>query len=131
MVTREGARTLLAAIAALCMLGIAGPASGAAFLTSPTRNIVCGALSGDESEDGWPVIYCATRNDGLAMMLRGNGVRMKTRWRTSAYGRVLPYGRSRAIGPFRCFSETEGMTCVLRRTGRGFFISRDSWDWVP
>jgi hypothetical protein len=37
---------------------------------------------------------------------------------------TLAYGRSIRVGPFRCTSRTDGMRCVVIRTGRGFLINR-------
>ena len=38
---------------------------------------------------------------------------------------VLPYGRSRSLGRFRCSSRESGMSCRNRRSGHGFTISRE------
>ena len=38
--------------------------------------------------------------------------------------RVLRYGKSIAIGPFRCTSRSSGMTCTNTRTRHGFTVSR-------
>ena len=37
---------------------------------------------------------------------------------------VLAYGRSIALGPFRCTSLRKGMRCVVVRSGHGFLSSR-------
>jgi hypothetical protein len=37
---------------------------------------------------------------------------------------TLRYGRSIRVGPFRCTSRTDGIRCVVIRTGRGFLINR-------
>jgi hypothetical protein len=39
-------------------------------------------------------------------------------------GPVLPYGRARRIGPFRCASQAIGLTC-RNRAGHGWFLSRE------
>jgi hypothetical protein len=39
--------------------------------------------------------------------------------------RQLAYGSSTKAGRFRCSSETQGVTCVVIATGRGFLINRD------
>jgi hypothetical protein len=36
---------------------------------------------------------------------------------------ALAYGTDTVVGPFRCFSRTNGMTCENTSTGHGFFIS--------
>jgi hypothetical protein len=38
---------------------------------------------------------------------------------------VLRYGHSRQLDRYRCTSRKSGMTCRNRRSGHGFFISRD------
>jgi hypothetical protein len=49
---------------------------------------------------------------------------------TAAKGRVnsfkLAYGKSVRLGPFRCTSRTDGMRCLVVRTGRGFLIGRET-----
>jgi hypothetical protein len=39
--------------------------------------------------------------------------------------RELAYGSSAKAGRFRCRSETQGVTCVVTATGKGFLINRD------
>ena len=41
-------------------------------------------------------------------------------------GRVLAYGDSLRLGPFRCRSRTTGLTCRSRPSGHGFELSRAS-----
>ena len=38
---------------------------------------------------------------------------------------VLHYGKSVEVGGFRCKSTRAGITCVVRKSGRGFRIDRD------
>ena len=40
---------------------------------------------------------------------------------------VLPYGESMSTGPMRCESAEPGVTCRNGDTGRGFFLSRQSY----
>ena len=40
---------------------------------------------------------------------------------------VLPYGESVSAGPMRCESSEPGVTCRHSGTGRGFFLSRQSY----
>ena len=40
---------------------------------------------------------------------------------------VLPYGKAMSAGPMRCESAEAGITCRNGETGRGFFISRESY----
>jgi hypothetical protein len=39
---------------------------------------------------------------------------------------VLAYGRKVKLGAFRCASARQGITCVLRSSGKGFRITGDS-----
>jgi hypothetical protein len=39
-------------------------------------------------------------------------------------GRLLPTGRSVALGPYRCKSLQEAVRCLNRKSGRGFLLSR-------
>jgi hypothetical protein len=39
---------------------------------------------------------------------------------------VLAYGREVKVGGFRCASTRQGITCVLRSSGKGFRITGDS-----
>jgi hypothetical protein len=40
-------------------------------------------------------------------------------------GRVLPYGNTRRLGPFRCRSRRSGLTCRSKVSGHGFELSRE------
>jgi hypothetical protein len=40
--------------------------------------------------------------------------------------RVLDYGTSVSVGPFRCIAKRAGMRCIVTRLGHGFFLSRTS-----
>lgn len=99
-------------------------------IRSPSGNIICAYLGAYESNDGFAALQCATRNDGAGMYLSAGGERTEFTWYPPRRGRVLPYGYYRVIGPFRCDSTTNGMQCVVRRTGSGFFMSRDTAYWI-
>ena len=43
-------------------------------------------------------------------------------------GTTLPYGQSIAAGLLRCESEQAGISCRDIETGRGFFLSRESYE---
>ncbi len=119
-----------AVVVALALMVGVSSGSAASFFTSPTRNIQCGYLGAGESEVGVAAVGCTTMNDDAAMFIAADGARWTTTWNVTDYGRVLRYGRSRSLGPFRCTSRYTGMTCVIRWSGRGFFISRDTWRWI-
>jgi hypothetical protein len=44
--------------------------------------------------------------------------------------RALPYGSAIQVTGFRCDSQTSGVTCVNTSTGRGFFMSRESYRFL-
>lgn len=44
----------------------------------------------------------------------------------SAPTRVLRSGQSLTVGYFRCTSRAAGLTCVSRRSGHGFFLSKNN-----
>ena len=128
-------RHALALLALVATTVVAAPrAAGVTWFHSPTGNIQCGYMSGNEAPSGSSSVFCATANDGLGMLLMRNGFRGKDRFpairRGVPLGPALSYGRARNLGAFRCTSSTDGMRCYLRWNGRGFFISRDSWAWL-
>ena len=62
---------------------------------------------------------------GYFLERRGKAQRRKvTDTVASPRARVLPYGRSLDVGPFRCTSRRSGLTCRSRTSGRGFTVSK-------
>jgi hypothetical protein len=127
----------------LCvLLALAAPAVAAAgtppaSIATPSGNIGCIAAGG--------VLRCDVRVSRAPVPPRpascefdwGNAFEMTPRGRarrlcasdTALPGRgtghrVLAYGRSRRIGPFRCASARVGLTC-RNRAGHGWFLSRE------
>ncbi len=43
---------------------------------------------------------------------------------------VLKYGDDTKVGPFRCSSRVDGITCVDTTTGRGFRLARQSYEFL-
>jgi hypothetical protein len=85
---------------------------------SPTKNIDC--------EMDTDRVGCGTNAPPQAVYLYPGGL-----LRTNAFpgdvgvdARVLPYGQSHIVGPFRCTMRTTGVTCVVTSTGRGFELAR-------
>lgn len=122
----------LAVVAALA-LGIAVPtASGApAPFRTPSGNIHCYLSNGSGGTVQCWVLSRACRGAyggtyAYAWAIRGRGGR-PTRLCPGDIvpgRRVLRYGRSTSVGSITCRSEVRGLTCTNRRTGRGFFLSR-------
>jgi len=126
----------VAALSAVLALSAAMPAMGVQRFRSPTGNILCGYLTSYEDPYRVASVSCLTANDSLGMRLWADGDRFRGRLPRIAVrvsrgrGPVLGYGRARNLGPFRCESTYDGMTCYIRWSGEGFFINRDSWEWL-
>jgi len=112
----------------------AQPAAGtnARFYT-PSRNISCEIVDDGSTQANVGCLMInpqATVNlgpDGHAVICQhqANG-RCTGNFGEGPSFRQLPYGRSVSVGRFRCSSATTGITCVVRATGKGFFMSVQS-----
>jgi hypothetical protein len=100
---------------------------------TPSRNIYCGM-----TDDGSPqsTAGCEMLKPPAIASLFANG-RVLIRQGQPAVGNpgegdlsssahLLPYGSSATAGRFRCKSTFAGVTCVVIKTGKGFFISKQS-----
>lgn len=117
--------------AALLVAGVACAATSASAdarlvaFKSPSGNITCVMSSSNGA-----FAQCELRS-----MRIGGGFMVPARGRVHRYDVddddladqrfVLPYGRSRSLGRFRCSSRESGMSCRNRRSGHGFTISRE------
>src|SRR5579871_1264725 len=137
------------AAALIAALAVAAPAAATtSYIETPSKNIVCGYFTAP----GTP----ATLECGVASGLHPPAPKAPSgcpkevdpafnRLRLGATGRpygfcsgdagvlalagrtnVLAYGKTWQKGPFRCTSETTGLTCK-NTAGHGFFLSRRSW----
>jgi hypothetical protein len=136
------------AVALIAALAAAAPAAATtSYFETPSKNIVCGYFTAP----GTP----ATLQCGVASGLRPPAPKPATACRDTdpasnrvalgaadkPYGfcsgdvgvlalagraNVLAYGKTWQKGPFRCASETTGLTCK-NTAGHGFFLSRQSW----
>lgn len=93
---------------------------------SPSRNISCEINTGGRvGEDG---VYCQTDTPPQSATLANDGT-FKSCTGMSCLGNaaqgipVLAYGKTMALGQFKCLSEESGVTCTTAG-GRGFTISR-------
>jgi len=116
-------RRLLLGLGALVLLGAAPPAEARrqAFHT-PSGNISCLYRSGG------PLLRCdvhSLNDTAFTLDRRHRGRRIHVTDAVPA-GRVLAYGASLRLGPFRCRSRTTGLTCRSRPSGHGFALSRAS-----
>jgi hypothetical protein len=115
----------LGAVDVLVLLATTAPAEARqrAFHT-PSGNIRCLYRSAGE---GGPLLRCdvLSLNDvGFTLDRRHRGERVHV---TDAVpeGRVLPYGTTRRLGPFRCRSRRSGLTCRSKPSRHGFKLSRE------
>ena len=117
-------RRLLLGLGALVLLGAAAAPAEArrqAFHT-PSGNISCLYRSGG------PLLRCdvhSLNDTAFTLDRRHRGRRIHVTDAVPA-GRVLAYGASLRLGPFRCRSRTTGLTCRSRPSGHGFALSRAS-----
>jgi hypothetical protein len=123
-------RFLALAVAVAC--GVAASAQAAQF-QSPSRNIGCAitrqAVRCDIREREWkpppkPRSCRVDYGQGVYVARRGKARFVCAGDTALGVGPVLDYGRTIRRGRFRCKSRTDGMRCVNRRNGHGFFLSR-------
>ena len=100
----------------------AAPTKSPVFQT-PSKKIAC-----RYDPTGTPRIRCDVLwlND-LAVVLTPKGKarrRHVTDTVASPHARVLRYGRSLELGPFKCTSRRTGLTCRSRLSDHGFTVSR-------
>jgi hypothetical protein len=116
-------RRLLLAVGALVLVVTAAPAEARrqAFHT-PSGNIRCLYRSAG------PLLRCdvlSLNDTAFTLDRRHRGKRIHVTDAVPA-GRVLAYGDSLRLGPFRCRSRTSGLTCRSRPSGHGFRLSRQT-----
>lgn len=113
--------------AALALGAVPAPAQAAvAWFRSPSGNIGC--------EVGWrragigTYAYCQTGVPARSVRMNRVGTYRVCTGRACLGNppkgvRTLAFGRSIRVGGFRCTSRRNGITCVVRATGRGFRIA--------
>lgn len=128
-------RRSLVALAATALMFGAGASQAAATkgFETPSRNIGCvlfaqGARC-DIRKHSWPTPkrpkWCEfDYGNSLFINEKGRGAYGCVSDSALDAGPVLPYGESIRKGRFECTSEEVGVTCVNRRNGHGFFLSR-------
>lgn len=96
---------------------------------TPSRNIVCSMF--DDGSSNANVLCDMYRPMAMVQMLANGRVTIH-RGEAGNFGvdersfRRLPYGSSATAGRFRCKSALAGVTCVVLKTSKGFFISKQS-----
>jgi hypothetical protein len=106
----------------------AGLASAAVrWFQSPSGNIACEVSAGG----GRPTeASCQTFHRPQSATLGANG-RTRLCSGVRCLGNPpensirLAYGASVRVGPFRCTSRSDGVRCIVVRSGHGFLINRD------
>lgn len=103
---------------------------------SPSGNIYCAIKNGldPNSTEG---VFCKSNTPPQTVSMDSQGV-LTVCSDVACMGNPmadgiepeLPYGQSKALGPFVCMSETDGMTCTVDTSGIGFAISKSGIDPV-
>jgi Family of unknown function (DUF6636) len=113
---------------AVALVALALPAAASAkvrWFHSPSGNIQCEVAAKDPRGT---YAYCQTFTPAASVKLNALG-RSRVCHGGACVGNgpenafTLGYGRSVRVGPFRCTSQTTGMTCREVRKGHGFHIA--------
>jgi hypothetical protein len=95
---------------------------------TPSRNIHCEMSDNGNSRSS---VFCDMVKPPAIVGVLANGHTTINRGGSGNFGegpaaRMLPYGSSVTVGRFRCKSALAGVTCVVIKTGKGFFLSKQS-----
>jgi len=88
--------------------------------SSPTGNLNCNVEGS--------LLTCSRGNDGLNVFIGETGAPDTIFDADRPGGTVVPYGSQWEQLPFRCLSETAGITCGSVTSDEGFFLSRDRYE---
>jgi hypothetical protein len=123
------------ATVALALAALLLPAAAQAGpFQSPSGNIGCfinkSGVRCDIRQRSWrpppkPRSCDVDFGQGVALDRRGRAGFVCAGDTTLGAGPALAYGDAIRRGRFRCSSRTDGMRCVNRRNGHGFFLSRE------
>lgn len=108
---------------------VSKPAPNGVGFYTPSRNIVCSMFDNGSSNSN--VLCDMYRPAAMAQILANRRVTIH-RGEAGNFGvdersfHLLPYGSSATAGRFRCKSALTGVTCVVIKTGKGFFMSKQS-----
>jgi hypothetical protein len=111
-------------LAAILLLAPAAAEARQASFHTPSGNIRC--LYRSAGDGSGPLLRCdvlSLNDTAFTLDRRHRGKRVHV---TDAVpvGRVLRYGATRKLGPFRCRSRTTGLTCRSKPSRHGFRLSR-------
>jgi hypothetical protein len=104
--------------------GTTGPVENVGTFYSPTKNVSCQLLPDS--------VYCQTRTPPRSVKMTTDGSYKVCEGCLGDPGEhtpVLAYGNSTQVGPFKCVSESSGVTCTTG--GKGFSISRSGVVKLP
>jgi hypothetical protein len=95
---------------------------------TPSHNIECEMNDNGGAQSS---VFCDMVKPGAIVSVFANGHVNIQRGGSGNFGegpaaRLLPYGSSVVVGRFRCTSAFAGVTCVVAKTGKGFFLSKKS-----
>jgi hypothetical protein len=135
---RTGLFALILALATFAAPPAARPAaaSSSAWFRSPSGNIGCYMTTAWVRCDVNVYTYTPTPKPSACDFAWGPAVEVRTTGKgrfgcvsdtVAGSSRVLRYGKSIAVGPFRCTSRSSGMTCTNTRNGHGFTVSRTAY----
>jgi hypothetical protein len=111
---------------------LSAPKMTLARFYTPSRNIACEMIDNGTSQS---TVSCGMQSppaiarlaaSGHASICQHQGLRCTGNFGEGPPFRLLSYGSSATAGRFRCTSAFTGVTCVVIKTGRGFFISKKS-----
>jgi hypothetical protein len=130
-------RTLIALVAAALAFPAAAGADQLLFFKTPSRNVAClkgtvqrrsylrcDILSGLRPHPARPRGCNLDWGFGYTLNATGHAVVTCAGDSTNEPGaRIIPYGATWKLGPFRCTSRQTGLRCA-NASGHGFFLSR-------
>jgi hypothetical protein len=99
---------------------------------TPSKNIQCemddngGAQSSVTCGMQKPPAIARLAVSGHVSICQHQGLKCTGNWGQGPAARLLRYGSSLVVGRFRCTSAFSGVTCVVIKSSRGFFLSKQS-----
>ena len=113
--------------AVLATISPASANAAVAWITSPSRNLDCQMT--DRYAGTSEVLCQSTQRPQTVTMAANERLRicrgLQCLGNAPENAVTLGYGKSRAVGKFRCTSLPAGLRCVVIASGRGFLINRE------
>ncbi|MEO3757577.1 DUF6636 domain-containing protein [Mycobacterium sp. B14F4] len=108
------------------LLGFIAPSGNVACMLD-TGYVRCDIMDRDWSPPPRPADCGFDYGQGVSISESGPAEFVCAGDTTFGSDQVLPYGESMSAGAMRCESAEPGVTCRNSQTGRGFFLSRQSY----